>query len=230
MNKDKWMTEFYGIDWYKINSIEELENVDGESLVECVINVDKYKEVYELQKEGFHIVETAIEFETLIDHIDITKQPIRVSTENDLDDILYITKESYLTHNKFYNRFRNRDFFSEEKSWEYYKNSVINSFSDEDSLTVVVDDEEGVCAYYIIKKVGELELYHKYKGIISGVHKRAKGRDLHIEMQKKITEIIGTPYITNNRTQLGNYRVINNHLRERRQLSKIEHIMYKKFG
>ena len=130
MNKDKWMTEFYGINWYKINSIEELENVDGEALVECVINVDKYKEVYELQKEGFHIVETAIEFETLIDHIDITKQPIRISTENDLDDILHITKESYLTHNKFYNRFRNRDFFSEEKSWEYYKNSVINSFSD----------------------------------------------------------------------------------------------------
>ncbi len=47
-------------------------------------------------------------------------------------------------------------------------------------------------------------------------------------MQNKITELIKEPYITVNRTQLGNYRVIGNHLKDRRQLSKIEHYFYKK--
>lgn len=47
-------------------------------------------------------------------------------------------------------------------------------------------------------------------------------------MQSKVFDIIGEPYLEHNSTQLGNYQVIKNHIAERRQLSKINHIFYKK--
>ena len=231
MKKDNWMTDFYGINWYRINNLDELEDVsDEKALIEYVVDVNSYSEIYKLQTEGFKIVETDIEFETLINTQYETKPNIRVAIKDDLPEILEITKSSYLEHDKFFNRFRNEDFFTKDQAWYYYRESVVNNFNLENTITVVVDDDDGVCAYYIIKKIGELSLYHRYKGIISGVNSRGKGKSLHLEMQRKITEIINTPYITNNRTQLGNYRVIDNHLKENRQLSKIEHICYKKVG
>tara|TARA_R110000787_G_scaffold52409_1_gene123412 strand:- start:677 stop:1375 length:699 start_codon:yes stop_codon:yes gene_type:complete len=226
--KDKWMTTFYGMDWYKINSITDLANIQGPALIEYVIDVNKYREIEKVQELGFTLVETDIEFETLIDHDRGSLPNIRIANENDLGAILEITKECYSSHNKFYNRFRNKSFFTEKQAEDYYKNSVINNYEGENIIKVVVEDNEGICAYYIIKKLESLELYGKYKGIIAGVSARARGKNLHVEMQNKITELIKEPYITVNRTQLGNYRVIGNHLKDRRQLSKIEHYFYKK--
>tara|TARA_R110000751_G_scaffold34323_1_gene85087 strand:+ start:68 stop:754 length:687 start_codon:yes stop_codon:yes gene_type:complete len=224
---DEWMTKFYGIDWYKIDSLTDLNNIKGPALVEYVIDVNEYKEIEKIQKLGFTLVETDIEFETMIDHDRGSIPSIRIANKNDLSAILKITKECYSSHNKFYNRFKNRSFFTEKQAEDYYKFSVINNYEGDDIIKVVAEDEEGVCAYYILKKIENLSLSGKYKGIIAGVAKRARGQNLHIEMQNKITEIIGSPYITVNRTQLGNYRVIGNHLKDQRQLSKIEHYFYK---
>jgi hypothetical protein len=226
--KDEWMSKFYGTDWYTINSLKDINNIKGPALVEYIINVNEYREIEKVQESGFTLVETDIEFETLIDHDRGSLPSIRIANENDLESILKITKECYSSHNKFYNRFRNKSFFTEKQAEDYYKNSVINNYEGENIIKVVVEDKEGICAYYILKKIEELDLFEKYKGIIAGVSARARGQNLHVEMQNKITELIKKPYITVNRTQLGNYRVIGNHLKDRRQLSKIEHYFYKK--
>ena len=42
--KDKWMTTFYGMDWYKINSITDLAKIQGPALIEYVIDGDPNKE------------------------------------------------------------------------------------------------------------------------------------------------------------------------------------------
>ena len=228
MIKDNWMTEFYGMDWYKISNPSDVNLLSGPCIVECLVNANEYTKIEKIQELGFSLVETAIEFETIIYDERETLSCIREATEKDLPEILKITEECYLTHDKFYNRFRNKTFFTDEHAKKYYFNSVINNFSGNDIKNVVVEDDKGICAYYILKKVGQLELFGKYKGIISGVTKRARGRNLHVEMQNKITELIREPYVTINRTQLGNYRVIDNHLKDHRQLSKIEHYFYKK--
>ena len=227
---DEWMTNFYGTNWYTIKSLADLSDIKGPALIEYVINVNEYREIEKVQELGFMLVETDIEFETIIDHDRGSLPNIRVANENDLEAILEITKVCYSSHNKFYNRFRNKSFFTEKQTEDYYKNSVINNYEGENIIKVVVEDKDGICAYYILKKIEELDLFGKYKGIIAGVSARAKGKNLHVEMQNKITELIKEPYITVNRTQLGNYRVIGNHLKDRRQLSKIEHIFYKKIN
>jgi len=226
--KDEWMTKFYGTDWYTINSLKDINNIEGPALIEYIINANEYREIERVQELGFTLVETDVEFETIIDHDRGSLPNIRVANKNDLESILEITKECYSYHDKFYNRFRNKSFFTEKQTEDYYKNSVINNYEGENIIKVVVEDKEGVCAYYILKKIEELDLCGKYKGIIAGVSARARGQNLHVEMQNKITELIKEPYITVNRTQLGNYRVIGNHLKDRRQLSKIEHYFYKK--
>jgi len=227
---DEWMTIFYGTNWYTIKSLADLSDIKGPALIEYVINVNEYREIEKVQELGFTLVETDIEFETIIDHDRGSLPNIRVANENDLEAILEITKECYSSHNKFYNRFRNKSFFTEKQTEDYYKNSVINNYEGENIIKVVVEDKDGICAYYILKKIEELDLFGKYKGIIAGVSARARGQNLHVEMQNKITELIKEPYVTVNRTQLGNYRVIGNHLKDRRQLSKIEHIFYKKIN
>lgn len=228
MKRDNWMSDFYGHDWYKVDDPLESNNIEGPCLVECLVNTNEYSKIEQVQDLGFILVETAIEFETIIDHHRESLPNIRIATDADLPKILEITEECYLTHDKFYNRFRNRNYFSVDQSKLYYTNSVKNNYHGDDIVKVVVEDDLGVCAYYILKKVEQLDMYGKYKGIISGVTKRARGKNLHVEMQIKITDIIGEPYITVNRTQLGNYRVIGNHLKEHRQLSKIEHYFYLK--
>ena len=227
---DKWMTKFYGTDWYTIKSLTDISDIKGPALIEYVINANEYKEIERVQELGFTLVETDIEFETIIDHDRGSLPNIRVANKNDLESILEITKECYSSHDKFYNRFKNKSFFTKKQTEDYYKNSVINNYEGENIIKVVVEDKEGICAYYILKKIEELDLFGKYKGIIAGVSARARGQNLHVEMQNKITELINKPYITVNRTQLGNYRVIGNHLKDNRQLSKIEHIFYKKIN
>jgi hypothetical protein len=228
MNRDNWMSDFYGMDWYKIDEPSEANSIQGPCLIECVINADEYHKIEEIQRLGFSLVETAIEFETIIDHDRETLPTIREANIDDLPIILEITEECYLKHDKFYNRFRNKSYFTKGHARKYYTGSVTSNYTGDDIVKVVVEDDEGICAYYILKKIEQLQLHAKYKGIISGVTKRARGQNLHVEMQKKITQLIGKPYITVNRTQLGNYRVIGNHLKDHRQLSKIEHYFYKK--
>jgi hypothetical protein len=227
---DEWMTNFYGTNWYTINSLKDINNIQGPALIEYVINVNEYREIEKVQELGFTLVETDIEFETIIDHDRGSLPNIRIANENDLESILEITKECYSSHDKFYNRFKNKSFFTGKQTEDYYKNSVINNYEGENIIKVVVEDNEGICAYYILKRIEDLYLFSKYKGIIAGVSARARGQNLHVEMQNKITELIKEPYITVNRTQLGNYRVIGNHLKDSRQLSKIEHIFYKKIN
>ena len=228
MNQDLWMSQFYEMNWFKIDNIQEIELIKGPCIIEYIINANDYKSIDLAQKMGFRLVETAVEFETVIDKLYPTKETIRKATENDLFVILDITEKCYLKHDKFYNRFKNKDFFTEVQAADYYRLSVQNNFNNPNTITVVTEDKDGVCAYYMIKKVEDLNTMSKFKGIISGVLPRAKGQNLHIEMQHKVTALIGVPYTTVNRTQLGNYRVIGNHIKEQRQLSKIEHIFYLK--
>jgi len=226
MIKDEWMSTFYGKDWYKIKSADDLENIP-ECMLEWVVPANAYRDIEIAQDLGFTLVETAIEFETLIDYMDPSMKEIRVATQDDFKVIADITEECYLNNTKFYNRFRNTTFFTRQQALNYYLMSVKNNYMKSDTITVVYEDSLGVAAYYILKHINDFELYGNYKGIIAGVSSRARGNNLHIELQKKLTEIIGRPYMTINRTQLGNYRVIGNHLREHRQLSKIEHYFYK---
>ena len=82
---DEWMTNFYGTNWYTIKSLADLSDIKGPALIEYVINVNEYREIEKVQELGFMLVETDIEFETIIDHDRGSLPNIRVANENDLE-------------------------------------------------------------------------------------------------------------------------------------------------
>lgn len=237
MELDIWMSEFYGMSWYKSNEPVNPSNLGNKYenenyMIECLINVDDHLKINMAQDLGYDLVETSIEFETLINNDNEYDNNndiiIRKANNSDLNEILKITEECYFNHDKFYNRFKNKKYFNTNQSKEYFFNSVKNNYSDNNIIKVVCVDDKGICSYYIMKKLKGTPI--KYKGVITGVSKRAHGRNLHRKMQNKISELIGKPYLVINRTQLNNYKLINNHIKEGKKVSKIEHYFYKKIN
>jgi len=225
---NKWMSEFYGRTWYDIKSSKCLEIANAQANTPCVLEwripTNQYKDIELAQSLGFTLVESMVKFQTLISKSKSNTDGIRLSKDEDFNDLINIMEECYFNHHKFYNRFKNRDFFTESQSKEYYMKSLTNFFNKDGSIVLVAEDDIGVYGFRIIKKINETE----YSGVVAGVLNRAKGRSTLRKLQEKTYDIIGHDYLENNATQLGNYQVINNHISAGRKLLKIEHIFLKK--
>jgi hypothetical protein len=221
MIKDKWMTRFYNRPWYILNDTNYSELPQG--MIEARINAIDHLYLIKMLNRGFTLVETAVEFQTKISKpIDGIPNYCRKAQIEDIEQIIEVIRVCYTDNERFYNRFKLRQFFTREQSNDYYIKSFTTAFKEKESVTIVVEDEFGICGFYTMKKIDTL----LYKGVITGVHPRKKGNNLHVAMQLKCYEIVGSDYIVINRTQLGNYRVLNNHIKQKRNLTKVEHILY----
>ncbi len=228
--KDEWMSEFYGTEWYHIkNSIksEDLKNpyssYFSKGMYEWRISVSNYLELSEAQRLGFEIVETMIEFVSEIKPKEIECKNIRIPKKEDIEDILNITIQCYTENENFYNRFKNKKYFSEEQQKEYFLSSIKNSFYDKNTINAVYLDGEKIVGYYMLKKIGE----NVYKGIMTALLPDYRGKNKHIDMQKFCFNKIKNNFKVINTTQLNNMFTINNHIKEGRKLNKITHILYK---
>ncbi len=223
LTEDVWMTQFYGKKWYKTESpdFEILKAEDG--LVECRIESIKPRLVQKSIEIGFEMVETLIEFETEVKlkKIEIPTY-LRLAHSNDLPEILDLVDSCFIKNDKFYNRLKNPKYFTPSQSAEYFRKSVANFFFNSTAITVVAELEGRIIGYFLMRCLED----GKYKGVSTGVHSNWRGKGLHIHMQNKISEIIGKSYQVINTTQISNYTVINNHIMEKKKLSKIEHILF----
>lgn len=224
MNKDEWMSEFYDRPWYRVeDQIDSTDKYDN-CLLEWRINVQDYKKVLKAQSLGFEIVETFVEFRSEVNPDTKTYDEVESAEESNLEEILSITNSCMLDNDRLYTRFKNPKYFSKAQCKEYYKLSVLNNFFNENTITVITKDQDGLTGYYMIKEIQE----NIFKGIMTGVLPRARGKSLHIKMQRYIFNIIGRNINVINTTQLGNFGIIKNHMKEGRTLSKIEHILFLK--
>lgn len=225
ISKNEWMTNFYGKDWYTTNIDDYEQHKAGlkNCMVECRVDAAENLQMLKAQAEGFTLTESLIKFTTQITERMPSPDYVRPAEKRDEEAIMEMIKQSYFQHEKFYNRFKNRQFFTEEQGREYYMAGFINYFKDPRSITIVAEDEEGVYAFRMLKYVGPLE----YEGVTMGILERGRGRKSLPKLQNKVWDVIGEPYTEHNATQLGNYYVINNHMKQGRVLSKVEHIYLK---
>ena len=223
MKKNDWMTDFYGVDWFEITSIDELNPGLENALIEWRVSAQNPDSINKAESNGFKLVESAIEFESQVTP-DISKDTseIELAKEEHLDQIIDITQKCFLDNNDLYTRFKNKEFFTGEQCRSYYEASIKNNFSKQSTVTVVSQDEEGISAYYMIRKVDE----NIYKGVMTGVLPRARGKRLHAKMQQASFNAIGKTITVINSTQLSNFNTIKSHIRANRILSKIDHIFY----
>lgn len=223
ISRNEWMSSFYEDCWYEIENISDLTNI-YKGMIEWRINSNDYHNIELAQKHNFTLVESLIKFKTIINNFKKPPSFIRLAVDEDIEVLRNIVKVCYFNHPKFYNRFKNLDFFTKEKSEEYYLKSLINSFNSDNCITLVAEDENGVYGFRTMKKNKDKE----YSGVVAGVLPRAKGKNTLKYLQRGMSFIIKEDYTEYNATQLGNYQVIKNHIKENRILDKIEHIFYKK--
>ena len=228
IKRDDWMSGFYQKDWFKIENPEDVNNVPKNCMVECVKDSADFESLEKLWDLGFRMVETSVEFKTTITPKENTNESaFRRAKECDLEKVLSITRECYSRKSKFKNRFSNRRFFTEGQEKSYFESTVNNYIFKENCVSIVGEKEGQVdCFYIAMKTETKINGMDVFKGILTGVTKESRGKDLHIKMQNYLAKIIGKSYVVINRTQLNNYRVINNHIRERRELDKVEHYFY----
>lgn len=222
MKKNDWMTEFYGKEWLELDS-SELKIIRQNSLLEFRASAQDVENIVKAEKAGFNLVESAIEFETEIEPTKEVFKEIELAKNEDLDEILSITKTCFVDNEALNTRFKNREFFTRNQCEEYYSLSVRNNFFNSDSICVVSRDLEGISAYYMMKKRSE----GCYKGVMTGVSPRARGKRLHLKMQLTCFNRVKESFTMVNSTQLSNFNTIRSHIRGKRTLSKIEHIFFK---
>ena len=217
---NEWMSNWYGESWWTFNNIPPSLN---QGMNEVIVNSNNHNLLTIVQQQGFELVETALEFETTILNINhkLCKN-IRQATIKDLPKITQITDTCFSSNKDFFNRFKNPSYFTIEQSKDYYLQSVTNYFPH--SITSVVEEDNKVVGYYMIKKQED----NKYKGIMTGVLPSYRGKKYHAKMQDFVFKKEGLPFTTLNATQINNLGTLNSHIKQGRKLIKTKYIFYKK--
>jgi hypothetical protein len=222
MELNSWMSNFYGEKWYTLTK-NPGSVLYYPGLYEWKIDSQNTKDYFYAQNNGFELVETQVGFKTLIKEWGDTTYT-RIASIQDLDAILKITQICFLNNPNFISRFTNPNYFASHHLEKYYNLSITNYFNNPNCITSVSEINNKIVGYYMIIKENDSE----YRGIMTGVLPEGRGKGLHIKMQNKCFENIGKPFYTLNKTQLTNLNTLNNHIKEKRVLTDITHIFYKK--
>lgn len=222
MRLNTWMTNFYNYDWWELDFPPK--KIVDKGMYEWKINPSDFVSISISKKFGFDLVETLVEFETEVSPNEEKFVNLRLSSNEDVPSIVDLTIDSYSNNSNFYNRFKNVNYFSNTQRDNYYKLSIENNFFDPNTITVVYETDQSIKGFYMFKRIEG----SRYKGIMTAVDSQYRGLGLHIKMQQFCFNLVGKPITTINTTQLNNFNIINNHIKEGRKLSDVKHIFYKK--
>lgn len=223
---DPWMTNFFGFPYaYVKGDVSEMDFQQNPGmLLEWRIPIGDLTTINRASQLGFEMMEVMVDFETEIQPVSENLPFLRPYRQGDLETLLQINFECFVSNPKFSNRFKSEKYFQQDKANEYFEMGIRNFVEKESAIVVVGEDEMGIFGYYIMD--GQSPLY--YKGISTSVLPRVRGKQMHIHMQRKASEMVGQPYTVLNRTQASNYAVLNNHIKEKRKLTAITSIFLKK--
>ncbi len=223
---DHWMTDFFGFPYAYVKGglTEEDIQLHSGALLEWRIPIGDLQQINLATKLGFEMMEVMVDFETEIQPISENLPFLRPYQKGDLETLLQINFECFVSNPKFSNRFKSEKYFPHAKANEYFEMGIRNFVEKDSAIVVVGEDEEGIFGYYIMD--GQSPNF--YKGISTSVLPRVRGRQMHIHMQRKASEMVGQPYTVLNRTQASNYAVLNNHIKEKRKLTAITSIFLNK--
>jgi len=224
MYKDEWMSNFYCHEWIRIESADEIKDTcKDKGLYEWRIPADNFEDISIAQQADFKLVETFIEFSSKVKPNEDTFPTIRLYESNDLEYIKKLNVEVMCKSNSFRTRLNNLNYFNSDDCTRYYNSAIVNHINDITVKTCVAELEGEIVGFYMLKQIES----NIFKGLITGVLPKARGAFLQYKMQQYLINHIGQPFTLVNTTQLSNMAVIKNHIRSKRNLSKIEHIFYK---
>jgi hypothetical protein len=135
LRKKIWDSDFFGRDFYelKAESVEDVheasaqfEKLDSNGVfgIECQIDIRNLEAINHLEKLGFFLVDSRMEFMTHTFRGDKSvSAPIgefRRYEDQDWEELAAITIKNFVDNPHFKSRYTNRDIFSREESVRYY--------------------------------------------------------------------------------------------------------------
>jgi len=203
------------------------------NIIELQLDIQALQFVPLFENKGFRLVDTRITFITLIDKKQIERYSspigeIGFATKNDLEDILDLTRQSFVYNPAFFSRYKNKNFFTKEESERFYLAWITNHIEDSDSWFVVIRKGQKVLGYFIYKDAGLYKDEKIYKGILTAVAPEYRGHKLHIFMQSYLyNQFPEDQFYIDSTTQLTNYATIKSHIRSQKNLSCIKLNFYR---
>lgn len=212
-----------------------LSKADEEyDLIESHCDISGMQVIPVMEDKGFRLVDSKITFMTFMDKSDPRNysshsSDILFATEDDLSDVLHLTRESLTNNPLFFSRFKDPTYFSAEETKRYYSAWIENHFDDPESLSAVAKKSGKVIGFFIYKRAGLYEEKQLYKGILSAVAPGFRGQRLHFAMQSFLhNHFPEKQFYVDNTTQLANLPTIRSHIRSAKQLRRIELTFYRR--
>jgi hypothetical protein len=204
---------------------ELLSRPNSFDIMQTVVQVDGqgYQAETVLQQTGFKLVETRLIFETQLSkppHPE-NRENIRSARPDDLDELLDLTHKAFTDNENFYARFKNREYFSPADTRRYYAAWITGNISSKDCIFMVCEEEKIAGYTFLIKgraafKVGLTAILERYQGL--GVYNRLAEAAFALIPSDRFSLI--------NTTQLTNLAMLKTHIKNKRNLSRIENIYY----
>ena len=155
---DKWLTDFFGIEFACLDLGNIASEINEAHLVEsrCLhaspkgvqqisIRSDQLKLAPTLEQAGFTLVDGQFEFAGTIETPVSFKQPpvgsVRLVRKSDLSRIEEITRVCFTENDQFSGRFNNRKWFTKEASQRYYMQWNLRALDQYPQLFAVWEDD-----------------------------------------------------------------------------------------
>ena len=136
MKLDQWMTDFYGLSWYRMDSANMLNLCVKQGLYELRLLSDNFSGIIKAQQHGFSLVESFIQFETKVEPNQKEYKGIRLINKSDHSFISALNEESMCKNKGYKTRFNNPIFFNDSACEKYYSAAITNNINDPSVLLI----------------------------------------------------------------------------------------------
>jgi hypothetical protein len=246
LERKTWDADFFKKEIYLLSGMDAEAGLDGLDsdlhaldtsgvfATEVQLNVRLMRIVPELERLGFRLVDSRMEFIThstrLVDNVVPERGEFRRYLEKDWDALVNITRRSFVENSAFQSRYNNRWLFSEEESLRYYvewHKWVLRTSPD--LFVSWVDGDQYVGFYSILRKNNPENAMPVYKVGLAAIEPEYRALNGQNLMQAWLFH--NTPdleWTTINSPQLTNTSGLKNNIRSGKKFAAIELFLFRK--
>ena len=220
---------------------ELVECIEEDTLLKVAVDASHLHAIPWLERRGFELWETRFLWLTTWSRDQLReKHSLKTQLSGDRmvwatashhEAILRMTNVHLAKSASVVNRF-DSPFYPEGSAEKWYANWISHVLQNPEAMVAVAEHgEQGEVAGYFIylpgKPKGDTAVY---KGILSVIDPKHRGRNLHVHLQQFLFEEMAKRHeqvTLDNTTQVSNYPVIRNHAKSGRRPEQVEFIMFR---
>jgi hypothetical protein len=211
-------------------------DIAGCDLLECHLDLREFPVAAALESVGFRLVDSRTRFlsewsRSQIPDVALRQGAIAMAKDKHTARIIELTHQGFTDNDRFFSRFKNREYFTDAESRRYFEAWITNTINEPNSYSAVWVIDGRVVGYYIYQVRGTHEGLPLVKGILAAIEKDYRGANGLLVMQAYLYRRFDfEKWFLDNTTQLTNKTVIRNHIASNKYLEDIVLTFYRKQG